>query len=154
RRGLERWPVVSGPPEGAAGAGDGLHLKIGPPQWLHPPSKRKCFDLSADGRRLVVSDWDRWQAFVLDPRGRAEKVVLHQPHLADVAISPDGRWVATGTWWGGPTDVVKVWDARSGAWVRDLEVGGDARVAFSGNGRWLATGTRREFSLWRVGTWE
>jgi tetratricopeptide (TPR) repeat protein len=154
RRGLERWPVVCGPPGGPAGAADPLHLKIGPPKRLHPPSKRKCFDLSADGRRLVVSDWDRSRAFVFDPRARAEKVVLHQPHLADVAISPDGRWAATGTWWGGPAEVVKVWDARSGASVRNLEVGGDAHVAFSGDGRWLATGTRREFCLWRVGTWE
>jgi tetratricopeptide (TPR) repeat protein len=154
RRGLERWPVVSGPREGAAAAGDPLHLKIGPPQRLHPPSNRKCFDLSADGRRLVVSDWDRSQAFVLDPWGRAEKVVLHQPHLANVAISPDGRWVATSAWRGGPTGVVKVWDADTGVWLRDLEVGGDAQVAFSGNGRWLATGIGREFCLWRVGTWE
>jgi serine/threonine protein kinase/WD40 repeat protein len=154
RRGLERWPVVSGPREGAAGAGVPLHLKIGPPQWLHPPSGRKRFDLSAEGRRLVISDWDRSQAFVFDPRGRAEKVVLQQPHLAHVAISPEGRWVATATWWGGRTAVVKVWEARRGACVRELQVGGDALVTFSGDGRWLATGTRQELCLWRVGTWE
>jgi hypothetical protein len=62
--------------------------------------------------------------------------------------------VATGTSWGGPTAVVKVWDAQSGACVCDLAVGGDATVAFGGDGRWLGTGTGREFCMWRVGTWE
>jgi serine/threonine protein kinase/WD40 repeat protein len=149
-RGVERWPVGPVPHKGPAP----LALRIGPSHLLHPSGHLRQLDLSADGRRLVVSDLDRARAFVLDPRDPAGTVVLHQPHLADVAISPDGRWVATGTWWGGPTAVVKVWDAGSGACVRDLEVRGDANVTFSGDGRWLVTGTSREFCLWRVCIWE
>jgi WD40 repeat protein len=153
RRGLERWPVVSVPHQGAK-SGSPPQRQIGPPQLLHPPARLNQFDLSADGRRLVVCDMERALAFILNPRDPAAKVVLRQPHLAHVAISPDGRWVATGTYWGGPTAAVKVWDASSGACVRDLEVGDDAIVIFSPDGYWLATDKGREICLWRVGTWE
>jgi serine/threonine protein kinase/WD40 repeat protein/Tfp pilus assembly protein PilF len=153
RRGVERWPVKPAPHEGPE-VGGPLRLRIGPPRLLHPPGQLEQLDLSADGRRLVVSDRGRAQAFVLDPRGRAKKLVLQQPGLARVAISPDGCWVATGTYRGGPAAVVKVWDAAAGACVRDLEVQGDAFVTFSGDGKWLATGTPQEFCLWSVGTWE
>jgi WD40 repeat protein len=153
QRGLERWPVVPAPHEGPKNDSP-PQLQIGPPQLLHPPGQLRQFDLSTDGRRLAVSDLDRASAFILDPRDPASRVVLRQPHLARLAISPDGRWVATGTCWGEPNSVVKVWDASSGACVRDLQVGGDAIVVFSPEGYWLATGTGSEICLWRVGTWE
>jgi serine/threonine protein kinase/WD40 repeat protein/Tfp pilus assembly protein PilF len=152
RRGVERWPIASVPPDGKGD--DSLVLKIGPPRSLHPPGHLRQADLSADGARLVVSDLDHSQGFVVDPRDPAGRIILNQPHLAHIALSPDGRWVATGTYIGGPAAVVKIWDAGSGAFVRNLDVGGDAIPVFSGDGRWLAAGTGREFFLWRVGTWE
>jgi WD40 repeat protein len=68
-----------------------------------------------------------------------------------VAVSPDGRWVATGSQTGAG---VKVWDARTGEPVRELvpqEDGG--RVGFSPDGVWLATRGSR-LRLWAVGSWQ
>jgi WD40 repeat protein len=68
-----------------------------------------------------------------------------------VAVSPDGRWTATGTH---DTVPVKVWETQSGRLVKELPLGGSSsHLAFSPDGRWLATdcGGRR---LWAVGSWE
>jgi WD40 repeat protein len=74
-----------------------------------------------------------------------------------ISGSPDGRWVATGTFEGG--NRVRVWDLRSGKLEKDWPIG-DAEVAFSPDGRWLAAATGRnsadgaECRTWRVGSWE
>jgi hypothetical protein len=68
-----------------------------------------------------------------------------------VAVSPDGRWVATGSH--SLTDVyVKVWDARAGRHVADLPVEDGSLVGISPDGRWLLT-TGGGCRLWAVGTW-
>jgi tetratricopeptide (TPR) repeat protein len=78
------------------------------------------------------------------------------PQIARTAISPDGRWVATSTYWG-VQSTIKVWDAITGQLVRDLPGeghNGDARVAFSPDGRWLVLGTPREYRFHEVGSWQ
>jgi Flp pilus assembly protein TadD len=66
-----------------------------------------------------------------------------------VAFSHDGRWIATGS----HIDTeVKIWDARTGALVRDLGLLG-SRVWFSPDGAWLST-TSGGFTLWSVGDWK
>src|SRR5262249_52774451 len=64
-------------------------------------------------------------------------------HLGPVhglAVSPDGRWVASG----GEDRAVLVWDNLTGARVRALDghATGVSCVAFSPDGRLLAAGTR------------
>jgi hypothetical protein len=81
--------------------------------------------------------------------------VLLQPQEAVCwgAISPDSRWVATGSHGTIKGAGAKVWDAQSGKLVKELPVGSYCHVAFSPDGRWLATGGGG-CRLWRVGTWE
>ena len=69
------------------------------------------------------------------------------------AVSPDGRWVATGSHGLREGAGAKVWDAREGGHVKDLPVAGMCRVQFSPDGQWLLT-TGGRFRLWAVGTWE
>jgi WD40 repeat protein len=93
---------------------------------------------------------------------RGGAVALHSDHpdrpvrlgpqedAGAVAVSPDGRWVATGSQTGAGA---KVWDARTGEPVRELvpqEEG--VRVSFSPDGRWLAT-QGSGLRLWAVGSW-
>jgi WD40 repeat protein len=66
-----------------------------------------------------------------------------------VAVSPDGRWVATGS---GADRRAKVWDARDGAHVLDTSAGSAPRAAFSADGKWLAT-FGDVFELRETGSW-
>src|SRR5207253_6279830 len=73
--------------------------------------------------------------------------------VRNCAVSPDGRWVATGSH--GPHDDpgVKIWEARSGRHVQDLPAGIHGILHFSPDGKWLLT-TGGGCRLWAVGTWQ
>ncbi len=71
--------------------------------------------------------------------------------VTSVALSPDTRWVATSA---AEAFESKLWDARSGRWVRDFPGMRTARVLFSPDNRWLVIATAQEFLFHRVGSWE
>ena len=108
--------------------------------------------LSLDGRYLAVPHESEGEALIFDLQDPSAKPVVLHPHpMVDrIAISPDGRWVATSSW---HNSLVKVWDARSGDLVRTLEMPARTTAAFSPDGRWLATSTT-EYQLWEVGSWQ
>src|SRR5208283_1791340 len=84
------------------------------------------------------------------------------------AVSPDGKWVATGSHWPSterptnPTSAseqlgnVRVWDTSTGQLLQSFPVGNLTDVWFSPHGRWLATSSSvdGDCRLWRTGTWE
>jgi serine/threonine protein kinase/WD40 repeat protein/tetratricopeptide (TPR) repeat protein len=71
------------------------------------------------------------------------------------ALSPDGRWAATGSWWNSPwTGGPKVWEARTGKLVRHLTSEDMTSVCFSPDGKWLVTGSPKEYVLWEAGSWK
>jgi serine/threonine protein kinase/WD40 repeat protein len=143
--GLLRWPVAK--------ETDGS-LRIGPPAPLGPKAGEPtlALSLSRDGTTLAaVMHDERGRVMVVDLTGVRSPIDLIEHQGADrVAVSPDGRLVATGTWKG---TGVKVWDARRGTVVADLAVPGNASVLFSPEGRWLLTGSSREYALWDVTKW-
>jgi WD40 repeat protein len=147
-RGVYRWPL--------AADWDSPHdVRIGPPRQLVTALDTWEIALSSDGRSLAVVDRRQARALVLNPAGGAQ--VQLGPHLqiARTAISPDGRWVATATFWG-KESTIKVWDAISGQLVRDLPgwgKNGDARVAFSPDGRWLVSAAH-DYRFYEVGSWQ
>jgi serine/threonine protein kinase/WD40 repeat protein len=143
--GLLRWPVRRPDPDS---------LRVGPPEPVGPiagvPTGR--VRLGRDGRSLaVVLDEEDGRVLVFDLETRTSPIVLAgHPNMERVAISPDGNWIATGTWRG---TLVKVWDAHTGALVRDLPVKGSAEVLFSPDGSRLVTATGQEYTIWDVGAW-
>src|SRR5262249_62298734 len=68
------------------------------------------------------------------------------------AVSPDGRWVATGSHGNTEGVAAKVWEAATGRLVKELAVPRHCAVTFSPDGRWLLT-TGSGCRLWEVGTW-
>jgi WD40 repeat protein len=137
--GLHVWPI--------APMGDGI--PVGPPRRLSANATGSA-GLSLDGRYLVAQEG--WHATVFDLTGRDAPVRTgDHPSVSFVAISPDGRWVATGTWHGSG---VRVWDARTGKLARELPVPATATVAFSPDDRWLVTSTGAEYCFWDTSAWE
>jgi serine/threonine protein kinase/WD40 repeat protein len=147
-KGLCRWPIRH-----AVGG----TWRLGPPEplllnehWVFPSG----LDAAASGHVVGVSDPVRRGAVLLDPDrpSRRTWLVEHRRVFA-VAISPDGRWAATGSQAAGPDGrEVVVWDAADGEPAARLEAG-NARVAFSPDGRWLGVGGAGRYRFYRTGSW-
>jgi WD40 repeat protein len=138
-----RWPVDAVGPPGT--------LRIGPPRPLPFPASRCRVATSRDGRVMASAQF--WGALVWHADKGDRLIRLGPQHdVRWVAVSPNGRWVATGSHWA--TDVyVKVWDARTGRHVADLPVEGSSGVGFSPDDRWLLT-TGGGCRLWAVESWQ
>ncbi len=141
------WPRTDDPAERVT--------RFGPPVWVGPATEAysDTHAASADGR--VVALPNHW----------AGAVVLHrdppclpaptgpQNYVRSCAVSPDGKWVATGSHDCPSGEGARVWDARTGKVEHTFPVPGLCMVRFSPDGEWLATsggGVR----LWRVGSWK
>jgi serine/threonine protein kinase/WD40 repeat protein len=137
-----RWPIEAVGPDGM--------LRVGPPQPLPFPAPAGQIATNRDGR--VMGSAQARGALVWHADKGNELVKLTPQHdVRFVAVSPDGRWIATGSH--SSTDVyVKVWDSRTGGHIADLPVEGSSRVGFSPDGRWLLT-TGGGCRLWAAGTW-
>jgi WD40 repeat protein len=125
--------------------------RLGKPRLFYGAAPIKGASFSSDGRYLAVTEPDNAQACVFDLRNPAAKVVL-APHarVDRIALSPDGRWAATASFYDAQ---VKVWDAHSGDLLRSFNMPDRADVTFSPDGRWLA-GSSSQYQLWEVGSWQ
>jgi serine/threonine protein kinase/WD40 repeat protein len=151
---LQRWPIRSSNRSGMT------RLHIGPEEDIFDcgsPHEGNRFCWLGQACQSVAICEERQTVSVIDLAPKAVRRQQWQfPACAYIASSPDGRWVAAGTYEGSG---VRVWDAQSGELAREWEFG-DADVAFSPDGRWLAltpslqTIGAAECSFWRVGTWE
>ncbi|HWX22821.1 MAG TPA: WD40 repeat domain-containing serine/threonine-protein kinase [Candidatus Binatia bacterium] len=126
--------------------------RLGKPRRFYDVQELRKAALSLDGRHLAVTHRSEGESFIFDLQDPSAKPVILKPHpwVDYIAISPDGRWAATGSWL---NPLVMIWDARSGGDpVCTLQMPARTTVAFSPDGRWLATSTT-EYQLWEVGSW-
>jgi serine/threonine protein kinase/WD40 repeat protein len=122
------WPIH----ERAEGA-----ASIGPPKQLYSWETRDGFALTPDGRTLAAAMYGMG-GLVLDPRDPTRLRWL-RPHddVRFIAVSPDGRWVVTGSFAG---EGMKLWEAASGRLVHNfpgVPKPGKTPRSFSPDGRWL-----------------
>jgi serine/threonine protein kinase/WD40 repeat protein len=138
---LYRWPVRPDP------AAPGL-LRIGPPHRLLPATDMPIA-CSPDG--CVVASSGRGDPLVWHRNRPGELIRLSHDVASNVSVSPDGRWVATGTDGRGGA---KVWDAATGRLVKDLVPNQPfVSVGFSPDGKWLLT-SQGPCQLWAVDSWQ
>src|SRR5262249_53742718 len=146
--GLQRSPIQR------LADGGGSVLRVGPPRRLldQPAGGGPWYAaLTPGGRRAAVGDRARGRAVVLDLEGAdPPRELTGPPNPGHVALSPDGRWAAAGSWSNAPRKLVRVLDAWSGEVVQEIP---DERAAFSADGRWLATAGETGCRLWEVGSW-
>src|SRR4029078_409337 len=94
------------------------------PKWSASHEATICQD--RDGKTVACAY--PGQVHVLHRGDRARDLLIQAPDVIRIALSPDGRWLATGTRQG---TGVQVWDARTGRRLRDLPVRGGVHLAFS-----------------------
>ena len=88
---------------------------------------------------------------VFDSENPEQRRFLPHRDTRAVALSPDGRWVATGSH--GYSNV-KVWDARTGRLVCDFPESPRRSLGLSPDGHWLAIGRADQgWELLESGTW-
>ena len=147
--GLSRWPVAPDP-------NDASTFVVGPPERLPLPLGNHIAQ-SQDGS--VIATCDRTAGAQVPHAGvwvwRTDRPgrPLHFASGADVArvaVSPDGRWVATlnhASW------EASVWDAENGELVHHLPGWGSGIPRFTEDGRWLLT-VGPGGQLFSTETWE
>jgi WD40 repeat protein len=140
--GPQRWPIRLDAETTAGG------MRIGPPRALGLAAGSGRVSQSRDGRILAVIQADGLKA--LDKGSADHRSFEGQRDLRTVAISPDGKWIATGAVRRGSPQVT-VWNVQRGKRVWELP--GHDNAAFSPDGRWLVTSTEKEYRFWDVGSW-
>jgi serine/threonine protein kinase/WD40 repeat protein len=147
-KGLFRWPIhkVPGPTE---------QWRLGPhvPLPIEGAPGDHAVRISSDGKTLAVALGER--AIVLHTGSTDRSVVLAplEDVRQDIALSPDGQWVATGRDDGNGGDI-RIWRASDGQLVKSFGIAQGMRVGFSPNGDWLVGNDRSRYYFWRVGSWE
>jgi serine/threonine protein kinase/WD40 repeat protein len=136
--GVRRWPVHLDL--------DRAEFRIGPPRPLPLPADNGEIAEDRQGHTVALADYEF--AFVATP----ERTICVGPldDCRNVAVSPDGQWLATGSH--SATKGAQVWRIRDATKMAELPVDGGTAVVFSPDGRLLMT-TNAPCRLWTVGTW-
>ena len=141
--GLLRWSITSN-------GSDGRRLKVGPPQQLSP-LRQASFALTADGRTLAAVTEDGTSKILDLETATVRLEIGSDPLGAALALSGDGRWVASSGWY---SDRVQLWNASRGQMVHEWVVGKRTFVFFTPDSRALIIARGDEFSFWDVETFE
>ncbi len=160
--GFHLWPVRSDPGERI------VRVKGPEGRFNRVPVTAQC-SASRDGTVVAMAiAFSNTGAIVMHqarprvpgaPGGEVRRVVAGpQTDVRRCAVSPDGKWVATGSHWPASERLAnaRVWDAATGKLVKTLPVGANVFLWFSPRGGWLATASIAdgECRLWRSGSWE
>jgi WD40 repeat protein len=132
-----------------------LEAVAAPERWraaksskLPLPGGKYQIAASADGQVLARAEGGAARVWRAATPSSAK--LLRHAACAYVSVSPDGRWVATGSH--GQSAEVRIWDAKSGEPARSLTTDRFSRVGFSADGNWL-TAERGGLRLWEVPSW-
>lgn len=139
-----------------------VHVKSPESLFTHVRADAHC-SASQDGTVVAIAiPFSDAGAIVLHQSkagGEVRRVVAGpQTDVRRCAVSPDGKWVATGSHSPAPKRLTnaRVWDTVTGKLEKTLPVDINVFVRFSPQGHWLATASvsDNECRLWRTGSWE
>lgn len=143
--GLLRYPIIH-PPDATS-----RRLRLGSMERIDSRDGWQWASISRDDRWLAATSASKVFLFDLKARpGTPPREFAAQPNATFVSISPEGDWMATGTWQG---QGVRVWSLPGGR-VKDLPVAGSANVGFNLDGKLLVTANGVEYAFWKIGSWE
>jgi eukaryotic-like serine/threonine-protein kinase len=138
--GLQRWPV-------SISAVNSAWVRIGPPETVPVRAPGEGVAASADGKVLAAAALGNG-AVVWSRETPQRALRVPQTDCRHVALSPDGKLLAAGSWHGRG---IKVWEVETGRLVRTLLPESSATIpGFSPDGKWL---TDWHGARWRVSDW-
>jgi serine/threonine protein kinase/WD40 repeat protein len=143
--GLLRWPAADDPQTG--------QRRYGPPKQFYGRTNGDLHGSSTDAQLVAIPNYGRG-ALIFHRDSERVLPVGPQEDVRNCAVSPDGRWIATGSHTLREGCGAKIWDAQEGRFVQDLPVLGLCGVCFSPDGKWLLTSAVEGPRLWAAGTWE
>jgi WD40 repeat protein len=125
-------------------------LRVGPAERIPVPVRGEAIARSADGTLLAAPLSSRTGAAVWRRDRPYERLELEHPDCRHVAVSPDGKLVATGSWSGRGILVREVASGRRACDLLIPDRSGTIPV-FSPDGRWLVNALGGQ--CWRVADW-
>lgn len=163
--GVQRWPLhfVGSGKEDPGSPSSSNYLRVGPPVRVHPSTSTDQVGFSGDRQALAFARAAK-DALLWRVGDKGALGLGPQEDVRHCEISPDGKWVATGSHDAHAGVGAKVWHAAApllAKWApvelpaklaAELPVGPYCGLRFSPDSRWLAT-TSGGVRLWRVGAW-
>jgi len=120
---------------------------VGPPRTVFSGSTGRGA-LSRDGTVFCAEYGDAVVHVSLV--GGEHRLIGKKRTATQVSISPDNRWVACAAW---RREGAVVWELANPSESIEFR-GRSPKVEFSPDGRWLVVSTGREYTQYRVGSWE
>jgi WD40 repeat protein len=134
---------------------EGADVTLTPENFDHQFPASGATVLSANGRWALVDDRPRREIVSLSFEGSEQRRLPAARRVA-MAISNDGRWIATGAYGDAKTPAA-IWQRETGKLVKELP-GADVRgenvaLAFTPDSQRLVTSTNEGVRVWDVETW-
>ncbi len=126
-------------------------LKLPSLGMIHPGPQWNAVAFTPDGQRFAAFNGQSNAVFVFD-HTLTNRLASFGPHpeAETLALSPGGRWAATGS---SRDSAVRIWDVATETLALSLPAGFQPRSTFSSDGRWFAI-SGGGFKLLHAGTWK
>jgi serine/threonine protein kinase/WD40 repeat protein len=143
--GLQSWPIID---HGETPR----RLRIEVPHSIRLPISPTVVSLCNDRRTAIVSSEDSGAAAIVDLDTESVRCTLGpHPMMSEGMLSPDGRWAATSGW---HSPNVKVWDAHTGALVKQFTTGAQNAAYFSPDSRTMILSLPGMYRICDVPSWK
>jgi eukaryotic-like serine/threonine-protein kinase len=138
--GVWQWPIRLD--------GQRQRLVVGPPHSVDTSSSQRAVHSNSNTLAVVYGDYCR----IYDTHAQIKLAETEQhSNLLHVAVSHNGRWIATGAAFGRS---VKIREANTGKLIQELACEETPGVIFSPDDRWLVVGTHDGYQFWDVASWK
>ena len=144
--GLHRWAIP-------ARTGSAQPFQLGPPQRMMLPfliPMRAC--RSRDGRLIAVTSEEAGGAVVLEAAtGAMQTPLLGHKRAGNVALSPDGKWLATAGW---QSPLLRLWNIQTGKLAHEWGEPAPLSIGFTPDSRELVSMQLEACDFWSSETFQ